>query len=89
VTDVFVLGNVTVKNRQKLGKFILFGLFVILENALGNFAEKDNPIIYLTIQGDQEGLFQLVILNFIFKCRYSWSNFRLLTASHASRIIDK
>jgi hypothetical protein len=78
VTDVFVLGNVTVKNRQKLGKFILFGLFVILENALGNFAEKDNPIIYLIIQ---EGLFQLVILNFIFKW-YSWSNFRLLTASH-------
>jgi hypothetical protein len=31
--------------------------------------------------GDQEGLFDLVTLNFIFKW-YNWSNFRLLTTSH-------
>jgi hypothetical protein len=33
------------------------------------------------IRGDQEGLFKLVIPNFIFKW-YTWSNFRLLMASH-------
>jgi hypothetical protein len=31
------------------------------------------------IQGDQERLFELVILNFIFKW-YNWSNFRLMAA---------
>jgi hypothetical protein len=36
------------------------------------------------IRGDQEGLFKLVMLNFIFKW-YHWSNFRLLTASHPPR----
>jgi hypothetical protein len=41
--------------------------------------------------GDQEGLFNLVMLNFIFKW-YNWSNFRLLMASRLhtdSRISDK
>jgi hypothetical protein len=33
------------------------------------------------VRGNQEGLFKLVMLNFIFKW-YNWSNFRLLTASH-------
>jgi predicted nucleotidyltransferase len=33
------------------------------------------------VRGHQEGLFKLVMLNFIFKW-YNWSNFRLLTASH-------
>jgi hypothetical protein len=33
------------------------------------------------VRGDQEVLFMLVLLNFIFKW-YNWSNFRLLTASH-------
>jgi hypothetical protein len=37
------------------------------------------PKLTRYIQGDQKGLFELVILNFIFKW-YNWSNLRLLTA---------
>jgi hypothetical protein len=40
---------------------------------------------YLHNMGDQEGLFKLVMLNFIFKW-YNWSNFRLLTASPQERV---
>jgi hypothetical protein len=33
------------------------------------------------LRGDQEGLFKLGMLNFIFKW-YNWSNFQLLSTSH-------
>jgi hypothetical protein len=42
---------------------------------------KDNNRLKIHVRGDQEGLFKLVMLNFIFKW-YNWNNFRLLTASH-------
>jgi hypothetical protein len=35
-------------------------------------------VTFLSVRGDQEGLFKLVVQNFIFKW-YSWSNFRLST----------
>jgi hypothetical protein len=35
----------------------------------------DSVILDHVVRGDQEGLFELVILNFIFKW-YNWSNFR-------------
>jgi hypothetical protein len=48
-------------------------------NIVLNFKNKSK--LLCKIWGDQEGLFKLVMLNFIFKW-YNWSNFRLLTASH-------
>jgi hypothetical protein len=44
------------------------------------FLSVSKTFDFSDIRGDQEGLFKLVMLNFIFKC-YNWSNFRLLTAS--------
>jgi hypothetical protein len=44
--------------------------------------------VAVIVRGDQEGLFKLVMLNFIFKW-YNWSNFRLLTLYTDSRISDK
>jgi hypothetical protein len=41
----------------------------------------DAANLHCLLRGDQEELFKLVILNFIFKW-YNWSNFRLLMASH-------
>jgi hypothetical protein len=38
-------------------------------------------LFFSQLRGDQEGLFKLVMLHFIFKW-YNWCNFRLLMASH-------
>jgi hypothetical protein len=54
-----------------------FGPPVLIDPVL----EKERKKYLVIIRGDQEGLFKLVMLNFIFKW-YSWSNFRLFTASH-------
>jgi hypothetical protein len=49
--------------------FLCFENLIITEQSLSTY-----------VRGDQEGLFKLVMLNFIFKW-YNWSNFQLLTAS--------
>jgi hypothetical protein len=62
----------------------MIGIFWVV-----NFKTRNYFVIfyvYLRLStGDQEGLFKLVMLNFIFK----WSNLRLLTVHTDSRISDK
>jgi hypothetical protein len=62
-------------------------MYVVTERQKSNIFELHRTLdirsfrLETFVRGDQEGLFKLVILNFIFKW-YNWSNFRLLTASH-------
>jgi hypothetical protein len=58
---------------------------VTLQNQRAFYEERTSSDLnsfldqHIKYTSDQDGLFELVILNFIFKW-YNWSNFQLLTA---------
>jgi hypothetical protein len=64
----------TLKKLRSESSIIHEGKATIRCDFLGAGRDLPSTITYFSSRGDQEGLFELVILNFISKC-YNWSTF--------------